>query len=108
TEHMVNIQDWTPLVVTPRHGRPLLPGEENLVEYGQEMDLRRGVLSRTMTFEDEQGRRTTVHTRQFTSLANRHLAAIELTVVAENWSGDLTVRSKSEGRVANLNVSDDR
>ncbi|QGY91158.1 beta-phosphoglucomutase family hydrolase [Micrococcus luteus] len=108
TEHMVNIQDWTPLVVTPRHGRPLLPGEENLVEYGQEMDLRRGVLSRTMTFEDEQGRRTTVHTRQFTSLANRHLAAIELTVVAENWSGDLTVRSKIEGRVANLNVSDDR
>ncbi|MBD4426778.1 family 65 glycosyl hydrolase, partial [Xanthomonas citri pv. citri] len=73
-----------------------------------EMDLRRGVLSRTMTFEDEQGRRTTLHTRQFTSLANRHLAAIELTVVAENWSGDLTVRSKIEGRVANLNVSDDR
>lgn len=108
TEHMVNIQDWTPLVVIPRGGRPLLPSDENLVEFIQEMDLRRGVLSRTMTFEDGQGRRTTLHTRQFQSLANRHIAAIELTVVAENWSGDLTVRSLIEGRVANLNVSDDR
>ncbi|MDY6055027.1 beta-phosphoglucomutase family hydrolase [Micrococcus sp.] len=108
TEHMVNIQDWTPLVVIPRGGRPLLPSDENLVDFVQEMDLRRGVLSRTMTFEDEQGRRTSLSTRQFQSLANRHLAAIELTVVAENWSGDLTVRSMIEGRVANLNVSDDR
>lgn len=108
TEHMVNIQDWTPLVVTPHGGRPLLPGEETMVDFVQEMDLRRGVLSRTMTFEDAQGRRTSLHTRQFQSLANRHLAAIELTVVAENWSGDLVVRSVVEGRVANLNVSDDR
>ncbi|MDO5633582.1 MAG: HAD-IA family hydrolase [Micrococcus sp.] len=108
TEHMVNIQDWTPLIVTPRGGKPLLPGEETLLDYHQEMDLRRGVLSRTMVFQDDAGRRTSVHTRQFQSLANRHLASIELTVTAENWSGELTVRSMIDGRVANLNVSDDR
>ncbi|XNY99909.1 beta-phosphoglucomutase family hydrolase [Micrococcus luteus] len=108
TEHMVNIQDWTPLVVTPEGGRPLLPGEETMLDFSQEMDLRRGVLSRTMLFEDAQGRRTTVHTRQFQSLANRHIAALEFTVTAENWSGAVCVRSMIDGRVANLNVSDDR
>lgn len=108
TEHMVNIQDWTPLVVTPEGGRPLLPGSEEMLDYHQEMDLRRGVLSRTMRFEDAQGRITTLHTRQFQSLADRHLAALELTVEAENWSGQMTVRSQIDGRVANLNVSDDR
>ena len=108
TEHLVNIQDWTPLIVTPRDGRPLLPGEEEMVDFHQEMDLRRGVLSRTMVFEDATGRRTSLHTRQFQSLANRHIAALELTVIAENWSGEVTVRSMIDGRVANLNVSDDR
>ena len=108
TEHMVNMQDWTPLQVIPAGGRPLIPGEETLLDYHQEMDLRRGVLSRSMRFEDAQGRITTLHTRQFQSLADRHLGAIELTVEAENWSGDLVVRTLVDGRVANLNVSDDR
>ena len=81
---------------------------DRMLDYHQEMDLRRGVLSRTMRFEDAQGRITTLHTRQFQSLADRHLAALELTVEAENWSGQMTVRSQIDGRVANLNVSDDR
>ena len=108
TEHMVNCPDWTFLRVTLSGGQPLLPDSPDLIGYRQELDLRRGLLSRTMRFRDRHGRTTRVHTRQFQSMAGHHLAALEMTVEAEDWSGTATVRSMIDGRVANQNVAADR
>src|SRR5699024_10486456 len=108
TEHMVNIADWTSVQVTPEAGNPLLPGSPELVDYHQELDMRRGLVTRTARFQDLHGRRTKVTTRQFQSLAGVHLAALEVKVEAENWSGNVNVRSMIEGREANRNVAADR
>jgi beta-phosphoglucomutase family hydrolase len=108
TEHMVNAPDWTFIKVTLPGGEELLPESPHLISYRQELDLRRGLLSRTMRFRDRQGRTTRVATRQFQSFAGHHLAALELTVEAEDWSGTATIRSMIDGRVANQNVPDDR
>ncbi|WFP16418.1 beta-phosphoglucomutase family hydrolase [Citricoccus muralis] len=108
TEHMVNTADWTVMTVTPTDGAPLLPTSAELLEYRQDLDLRRGLLTRTARYRDLHDRVTRVTTRQFQSMAGHHLAALELTVEAENWSGDVTVRSVIDGRVANQNVADDR
>ncbi|MEV4899911.1 beta-phosphoglucomutase family hydrolase [Citricoccus sp. NPDC055426] len=108
TEHMVNAPDWTYLRVTLAGGDQLLPDNPDLISYRQELDLRRGLLTRTMRFRDDRGRTTRVSTRQFQSFADHHLAALELTVEAEDWSGTATVRSLIDGRVANQNVADDR
>src|SRR5690606_584294 len=67
----------------------------------QELDLRRGVLVRTVRFEDASGRRSTLVERRIVSMAQMHLAALELTLTAENWSGRVTVRSGIDGRVVN-------
>lgn len=37
-------------------------------------------------------------------MADPHLASVEVTVVAEDWSGELVVRSVVNGDVANRNV----
>ncbi|MGO1192436.1 MAG: beta-phosphoglucomutase family hydrolase [Nesterenkonia sp.] len=108
TEHMVNIPDWTFVRITPEAGNPLLPGSPELVDYHQDLDMRRGLVSRTARFQDLHGRRTKVSTRQFQSLAGVHLAALELKVEAENWSGNVNVRSMIDGRVSNRNVAADR
>ncbi|WP_022872930.1 beta-phosphoglucomutase family hydrolase [Nesterenkonia alba] len=108
TEHMVNVPDWTFLQVTPEAGNPLLPSSPELLEYSQELDMRRGLLTRVARYQDLHGRRTKVTIRQFQSLAGVHLAAMEVKVEAENWSGNLNVRSMIEGRVANRNVAADR
>lgn len=108
TEHMVNAPDWTFLLVTLGNGEQLLPGHPTMISYRQELDLRRGLLSRTMRFRDAEGRTTRLSTRQFQSFAGHHLAAMELTVEAEDWTGTASVRSLIDGRVANQNVPDDR
>ena len=108
TEHMVNCPDWTFLRVTPTGGQPLLPENPDLISYRQELDLRRGLLSRTMRFRDSHGRTTRVHTRQFQSMAGHHLAALQMSVEAEDWTGTATVRSMIDGRVSNQNVAADR
>lgn len=108
TEHMVNIPDWTFMQITPEAGSPLLPGSPELLDYHQQLDMRRGLVTRIATFQDLHGRRTKVTTRQFQSLAGVHLAALEVKIEAENWSGNVNVRSMIDGRVANRNVAADR
>ena len=108
TEHMVNVPDWTFLQIIPEAGNPLLPGSPELIEYRQELDMRRGLLTRIARYQDLHGRRTKVTIRQFQSMAGVQVGAIETKVEAENWSGNITVRSVIDGRVANRNVAADR
>ncbi len=73
-----------------------------LLSYRQELDLRRGMLVRSMSFEDGQGRRSTLKERRLVSMADMHLGALELTLTADNWSAGVTVRSAIDGRIVNV------
>jgi trehalose/maltose hydrolase-like predicted phosphorylase len=74
----------------------------------QQLDLRRGVLTRVSRYRDAAGRTTRVTARSFVHLAQEHLAVLETTVEAEDWSGLVAVRSGIDGRVANRNVAEYR
>src|SRR5271166_2590866 len=68
-----------------------------LLSYRQELDLRRGMLSRTIRFQDVQGRRSLLQERRLVSMSDMHLGALALTLTAENWSGRVIVRSGIDG-----------
>ncbi|MGO4784310.1 glycoside hydrolase family 65 protein [Cryobacterium sp. W22_MBD10_FK3] len=121
-EHMVNAPNWLSLwfrtgggpgsssvgdFAAPDTGW-FHPETADLLDYSQELDLRRGLLTRLMRFRDPRGRITRVQSRRFVSQAAPHVAVLETTFVAEDWSGPLTVRSAIDGRVANRNVTSDR
>jgi len=72
-----------------------------VLDYRLELELRRGMLCRTVRFECGEGWRSTLRERRLVSMADMHLAALELTLTAENWSGSVTVRSAIDGRVVN-------
>ena len=72
-----------------------------ILSYRQELDLQHGILLRTVRFEDRQGRRTLLQEQRLVSMADMHLAALELSLTAENWSGSVTSRSAIDGRVVN-------
>lgn len=72
-------------------------------EYSQRLDLRQGVLYRTVVFRDQQGRETKTCERRFVHMRYSHLGGIETHVTALNWSGKLTMRSGIDGRVRNGN-----
>lgn len=68
------------------------------------LDLRRGLLTREMDYQDEAGRVTSVHQQRLVSMAHRHLAALRTVFISQNWSGRLTVRSGLDADVVNGNV----
>lgn len=70
-------------------------------DYRQTLDLRRGVLRRDLRFRDPAGRQSTLRETRLVSMAQPHLAGFRIELVAENWSGDLEVRSALDGDVLN-------
>jgi trehalose/maltose hydrolase-like predicted phosphorylase len=104
-ESIVNLPDWQFLTFRIEDADWLDLSALTVSDYVQELDLRRGLLTRRFRVEDGAGRRTRVAQRRLVSMADPCLAALECTVVAENWSGRLTIRSALDGRVTNNGVA---
>ncbi|WP_234355342.1 glycoside hydrolase family 65 protein [Kitasatospora aureofaciens] len=100
-EDLVNCPNWLPLTFRPAGGTWFAgpPAEQTL-----ELDLRRGVLTRSALVVDERGRRTLLVQRRLASQARPHLLVLESTFTPENWSGPLEVRSALDGGVTNTGV----
>jgi alpha,alpha-trehalase len=75
-----------------------------ILDYRQELDLKKGLLIRTVRFEDHEGRRTALRERRIVHMAEPHLAASELVFTPENWTGEVVFQSALEGRVINDGV----
>ena len=103
-ESLVNAPNWLPLTFAAGDGAWLDLGEMEVLDYQQELDFRRGVLTRRLRVRDGQGRITRATCRRFVHMRAAHLAAIETTIVPENWSGRLRVRSELDGTVQNTGV----
>lgn len=97
----VNAPDWLPLAVWVA-GTRLDVQTCMVVEHRQALDLRQGVLYRMTLFEDSEGRRTRLESLRFASLADRHLCAIRLRIMAENHSSEVVVESALNGLRRNL------
>ncbi|HET9595578.1 MAG TPA: beta-phosphoglucomutase family hydrolase [Anaeromyxobacteraceae bacterium] len=100
-EDLVNFPNWLALSFRIGDGGWFDARRCRLLSYRQELDLRRGVLVRKVRFEDGDGRRTALAERRLVSMHDRHVAALEVTLTAENWSAPVTFRSGIDGRVVN-------
>lgn len=107
-EHLVNAPNWLQLTFRVNGGNWFSVDDVELLDYEQTLDLRRAVFTRELRMRDGVGRITKVTQARFVSQAASHVAGLGMTIEAENWSGDITVRSGIEGRVANRNVPEYR
>ncbi len=103
-EDLVNMPNWLPLTFRVDGGEWFDLGKVEIISYRQELNLRQALLIRDIRFRDSQGRETTLTSRRFVHMRNRHLAGLETTLTPENWSGRLEVRSALDGRVVNSGV----
>jgi beta-phosphoglucomutase family hydrolase len=100
-EDLVNFPNWLALEFRIGDNDWFDLETVKIVSYHQELYLRRGMLLRTVRFEDRQGRRTTLKERRLISMADMHLGALELELRAENWSGEIAVRSAIDAGIVN-------
>ncbi len=106
-EAIVNAPNWLALDFSIDGGG--LVGEKGttVISKGLRLHLRRGLLERRFdVFVDDKV--TSVLERRLVSMAAPHLAAIELTLVAKNWSGTLELRSGIDGAVADTGTIEER
>ncbi|MEV5571921.1 glycosyl hydrolase family 65 protein [Spirillospora sp. NPDC052269] len=106
---MVNVPNWLPLTFRAAGDEwfdlDRASEEGRLLSYEQELDLRRGVLTRLLRCRDAAGRTFRLAQRRIVSMDDPHLAALETTIVPEDWTGTLEIRSALDGRVANTGVA---
>lgn len=103
-EDIVNAPNWLPLDVRVEEGPWWSAGGLVIEQERRELDLRRGLLTRTVRLIDRQGRRLEVVQRRLVSMDRPHLAAMETTLTARGWSGQLSVRSGVDATVENANT----
>jgi trehalose 6-phosphate phosphatase len=102
-ESIVNLPNWLPLTFRAEDGCWLEAA--GFLESQIELDLRRGVLTRFARVRDDGGRLTRLTQRRLVSMDDPHLAALETTILPENWSGRLEIRSLLDGNVSNSGVA---
>jgi alpha,alpha-trehalase len=103
-ESLVNAPNWLPLRVRIGDGPWVDETTAAVLDHRLELDLHRGVLTRHTSYSDNEGRLLRITQRRVVSMADAHLAALETTIVAENFSGTIGVCSGLDGTVRNTGV----
>ena len=96
-ESLVNLPNWLPLTFRIDGGDWFDVDEVELLDYRQVLDIRRAILTRQLRFRDDAGRTTSVTQHRFVAMHVAHVAALEMTITAEDWSGTVEVRSTLDG-----------
>jgi alpha,alpha-trehalase len=104
-EDLVNLPNWLVLDFRVDGGRWFSLDDGTVMEHRVELDLRAGVLHRHLRLVDADGRRTTVTQRRLVHMGEPHLAGLETTFLAENWTGRLDVRAVLDATVVNDGVA---
>jgi len=105
-EHLVNAPNWLHLDLRTGTGPWWSTGGLTVTRERRELDLRRGLLTRSAILTDHAGRRLRLTQRRLVSMARPHLAGLETTLVAEGWSGPVSVASGIDAGVTNTNVAE--
>ncbi len=103
-EDLVNMPNWLPLSFRIDGGKWFDLRHVKIHSYRQELDLKRGILLRSVRFEDEENRISELRQQRLMHLRYHHIAALETVLMAVNWSGNVEFRSALDGRVSNANV----
>ena len=104
-EDLVNLPNWLVLKLRIEGEEAITLENVELLAYRHDLDIATPMLTRELRFRDRAGRETTLRSRRFVSMAHVHQGAIEWTITAENWSGQVQVVSALDGRVTNRGVA---
>jgi trehalose/maltose hydrolase-like predicted phosphorylase len=103
-EDLVNWPNWLSMTFRVHDGEWLDLDRLEVLDYCQELDLKRGILERRLRVRDRGGRETSLRSRRLVHMMYQHVAAIQWELTPENWSGPLRIRSGLDGSIKNDGV----
>lgn len=103
-EDLVNFPNWLPLKFRINGSDWFQLKAVKILDFEQKLDLEKGILFRTVTFEDARGHKSRLDERRLVHMKEYHVAAIQRTVTALNWSGKIEIISALNGRIINSGV----
>ena len=74
------------------------PAKGKIVSFRRELDMRAGVVRRSVTWQDSRGRQTRLDSVRLVSMSRLHVGAVRYEVTPLNWSGLVTLESTLDGR----------
>ena len=114
TTFLTGVFDHIPIVLTELANAPdwlelhiLLSGEffrldqGTLLNFTRSIDLRNGLLTRTVRWRSPQGRTTRLEFERFSSLAEAHLNVLRVRITPEDYAGTVEIHAGINGEVDN-------
>ncbi|MGQ3201362.1 glycoside hydrolase family 65 protein [Microbacterium aurantiacum] len=103
-EHLVNLPNWLPFDVRLGDGPWWSQQQERSLTEHRRLDLRRGLLTRSVTLEGPGGGGVEVVQRSFASMDDPHLVAMETVLTPRGWSGRVRIRVGIDAAIRNGNT----
>ncbi|MEE3066849.1 MAG: trehalose-phosphatase [Actinomycetota bacterium] len=100
-ESLVNLPNWHALTFRVDGGSWFDIDRVKVLSYRQTLDLRGAILTREVRFCDDAGRTSSLTQQRFAAMHMPHVGALQTTIVAEDWSGTIEIRSTLDGDVTN-------
>lgn len=97
---IVNAQNWLRIKLYVE-GEELSLDKCQLIEFKRILDMKKGILFRSMLIKDSKDRITRIEGYRFISRSDRHRSAIKLFVTPVNYSGVVGIESIIDGTVLN-------
>jgi HAD superfamily hydrolase (TIGR01509 family) len=101
---LVNCPNWLPVEYRVGKGEYVSPLSLEILSYRHCLDMREGVMERSLVAKDNLGRITRIHSRRMASMDNPHLCALSYELTPLNYSAPITFRSSLDGNVKNDGV----
>ncbi len=103
-EDLVNFPNWLSLKFRINGSEWFQLKAVKILDFEERLDLKKGIFLRTVTFKDASGHETRLEERRLVHMKQFHLAAIQHTITAINWSGKIEIISGLNGRIINSGV----
>ncbi len=104
-EDLVNMPNWLPITFKHKNDEEWYNLDNiEILDYRQELNLKKGLLQRSISIKDQKGRVTHLNYQRFISMANPHVAGQMFQLKPGNWSGEILIKSGLDGSVINSGV----
>lgn len=103
---MLNLCDWR-IINLVVDGERFSMFSGTLSDYRRELDMRRGIVTRSLVWESPRGKRVRIRTTRLVSMVRRHSAVIRYEVAPLNFDGPIILESVTKGKMRSGQLKDD-